>query len=115
MSALPCSSSLPWLAKGLTPFGEVLWVSTFFSTPASRSAHWISRPSLANRPSSKATSSGKPWNGAVVSRTSFFIGCSIAVRANALVVILPAAAVRGQAQNARLHDYPTVVLLNNGL
>jgi hypothetical protein len=30
-------------------------------------------PSFSNSPSSWATSSGNPWNGAVVSKTSFFI------------------------------------------
>src|SRR5262249_23202573 len=74
MSALPCSSSLAWLAKGSTPFGLVTWVSTFFSTPCSRSAHSTRSPSCSNSPSSWATSSGSPWNGAVVSKMSFFMG-----------------------------------------
>ena len=73
MSALPCSSILPWLENGLSPFGVLTLTSVLLSS-LSRSTHSICRPSLANRPSWSATSSGSPWNGAVVSRTSFFMG-----------------------------------------
>src|SRR5713101_8492617 len=73
MSAWPCSNSLPWLEKGSSPFGLMTLTSVFFSTSFSRSAHSIARPSCSNSPSSWATSSGRPWNGAVVSKTSFFM------------------------------------------
>src|SRR5262245_9332143 len=42
------------------------------STPFSRSIHSIVMPSLANRPSSYATSSANPWKGAVVSSLNVF-------------------------------------------
>ena len=32
MSALPCSRSLPWLAKGLTPFGVVMGFDLLLDT-----------------------------------------------------------------------------------
>src|SRR5262249_12763286 len=97
MSALPCSSSLAWLAKGSTPFGLVTWVSTFFSTPCSRSAHSTRSPSCSNSPSSWATSSGSPWNGAVVSKMSFFMGFAPRVEMHHRVV--------GGACSSRVVEY----------
>src|SRR5438128_1873813 len=73
MSALPCSKRRPWLANGFTPLGLVTSSSVFFSTPASRSTHSTRSPSFSNNPSSYATSSARPWNGAVVSKTSFLM------------------------------------------
>src|SRR4051812_2118119 len=73
MSALPCSSILPWLENGLSPFG-VLTLTWVLLSSLSRSTHSICKPSFSNRPSRSATSSGNPWNGAVVSSTSFFMG-----------------------------------------
>src|SRR6185437_8220089 len=70
----PCSTRRPWLANGFAPLGLVTSSWVFFSTPVSRSAHSTASPSFSNKPSSYATSSARPWNGAVVSRTSFFIG-----------------------------------------
>src|SRR5712691_1731949 len=80
MSAWPCSNSLPWLEKGSSPLGLMTLTSVFFSTAFSRSAHSIARPSCSNSPSSWATSSGRPWNGAVVSKTSFFMDRALLAR-----------------------------------
>src|SRR5215469_10305125 len=76
MSAWPCSNRRPWLKNGSMPCGLVRLRSILLTPPCSRSAHSTSRPSLANKPSSKATNSGRPWNGAVVSRISFFMATS---------------------------------------
>src|SRR5262249_11000688 len=75
MSALPCSSSRPWLRKGSSPFGlsTSVWASRL--PPSLVLTHWMVSPSRANRPSASATSSGNPWNGAVCSMTSVFM-CS---------------------------------------
>src|SRR5258708_12631640 len=84
MSALPCSSSLPWHMNGLTPLGLVMLTSVFLTASFSRSAQEMIRPSFSNRPSSNATNSGRPWNGAVDSSVSFFIAHLLAVRAEQL-------------------------------
>src|SRR6185436_12676502 len=47
--------------------------SSWRGLPLSRSTKDTASPSLANNPSSEATSSGRPWNGAVVSSTRLFI------------------------------------------
>src|SRR5215831_2845759 len=71
MSALPCSSSLPWLRKGSRPFGLSTSVAASWLAPSFVLTHAICRPSRAKRPSASATSSGSPWNGAVCSMISF--------------------------------------------
>src|ERR1700757_4665195 len=73
MSALPCSSSLPWLRKGSRPFGLSTSVAALWSAPSLVLAHTICRPSRAKRPSASATSSGSPWNGAVCSMINVFM------------------------------------------
>src|ERR1700730_3335969 len=73
MSALPCSSSLPWLRKGSRPFGLSTSVAAVWWAPSFVLAHTICRPSRAKRPSASATSSGSPWNGAVCSMINVFM------------------------------------------
>ena len=67
MSALPCSNRLPWLTNGSRPFGLVMCHDRLGRRPVAVGPFDL-EAFLANRPSSKATSSGSPWNGAVDSR-----------------------------------------------
>ena len=75
MSAPPCSKVLPWLPKAENASGEVSLVSisrgvlTLFT-------HSMRTPSASNRPSRSATSSARPWKGAVVSSLNVFMGSS---------------------------------------
>src|ERR1700722_4330920 len=73
MSALPCSSNRPWLRNGSRPLGLRTSVRALRSPATLVLANSTFRPSLANRPSASATSSGRTWKGAVCSSTSVFI------------------------------------------
>ena len=73
MSALPCSSILPWLENGLSPFG-LLTLTCVLLSSLSRSTHSICKPSFREQAFLVGDQFRQPWNGAVVSRTSFFMG-----------------------------------------